>query len=57
VIGVNVAADEGFKALAVSKLHIQLATVAFQAEGIELAHRSNDENSRGENKQVSVFAL
>jgi hypothetical protein len=35
--GMNVAAYESFKALAVSELHIQLAAVAFhEAEGIEL---------------------
>src|SRR5215475_7262260 len=38
VKGVNVAAHESFKALAVGELHIQLAAVTFhQAEGIELA--------------------
>src|SRR5262249_16898046 len=38
VKGVNVAAHESFKALAVSELHIQLTAVAFhQTEGIELA--------------------
>src|ERR1700751_2652540 len=36
--GMNVAAHESFKALAVSELHIELAAVAFhQAEGVELA--------------------
>lgn len=38
VKGVKVTAHEGFKALAVRELHIELAAVAFhQAEGIELA--------------------